>query len=155
MKAYSQDLRERVVRACDEGRGTRPYLAQLFGVSTAWIRRLLQRRRETGSFTALPHGGGSAPKMDAERCKRLVVLVGEQPDATLAELRDRLGAPVHLSTVSRALARLGLSIKKKSCGPPSKTAPTYAAGGRPGVRGQQPLTRVGSSSSMRSGPTPP
>jgi transposase len=155
MKAYSQDLRERVVRACDEGRGTRPYVAQLFGVSTAWIRRLLQRRRETGSFAALPHGGGSAPKMDADRCGRLVELVAEQPDATLAELRDRLQAPVHLSTVARALARLGLSVKKKSCGPPSKTAPTYVVGGRPGVPGRRPSTRVGSSSSMRSGPTRP
>jgi transposase len=116
MKAYSQDLRERVVRACDEGRGTRPYLAKLFGVSTAWIRRLLQRRRETGSIAALPPAGGSPPKMDADRCGRLLLLVAEQPDATLAELRDRLGAPVHLSTVARTLARLGLTVKKSPAG---------------------------------------
>jgi transposase len=113
MKAYSQDLRERVVRACDEGRGTRQHLAELFGVSTAWIRRLLQRRRDTGSFAALPHAGGPAPKMDDGRRARLVLLVAEQPDATLAELRDRLGAPVHLSTVARALSRLGVTVKKK------------------------------------------
>jgi len=52
MKMYSQDLRERVVNACDAGTHTRGELAKLFGVSTAWIRRLLQRRRETGSFAA-------------------------------------------------------------------------------------------------------
>jgi transposase len=155
MKAYSQDLRERVVRACDEGRGTRPYLAELFGVSTAWIRRLLQRRRETGSFAALPRGGGSAAKMDSDRCGRLLVLVAEQPDATLAELRDRLQAPVHLSTVARTLARLGLTVKKKSCGPPSRTAPTCGASGRRGVRARPGSTRSGWSSSMRSGRTRP
>jgi transposase len=155
MKAYSQDLRERVVRACDEGRGTRQQLAELFGVSMAWIRRLLQRRRETGSFAALPHGGGSAPKMDSDRCGRLLVLVAEQPDATLAELRDRLQAPVHLSTVARALARLGLSVKKKSCAPPSRTAPTCGGSGRPGGRARPASTRGGSYFSMRWEPTPP
>ena len=154
MKAYSQDLRERIVRACDEGRGTRQHIAALFGVSTAWIRRLLQRRRETGSFAALPHAGGSAPKMDPDRCGRLVVLVAEQPDATLAELRDRLAAPVHLSTVARALVRLGLTVKKKSCTPPSRSAPTCAASARPGVPERPASIRVGSCSSMRSGHTP-
>src|SRR5947209_18481787 len=111
MKAYSQDLRERVVRACDEGRGTRPQIADLFGVSTAWVRRLLQRRRTTGSFAAKPCAGG-AVKTTPDRTGRLVVLFSEQSDATLAELHDRLAAPVHLSTSARALLRLALTVKK-------------------------------------------
>jgi transposase len=113
LKAYSYDLRERVVRACDEGRGTRQQIADLFGVSTAWIRRLLQRRRQTGSFAAKPHAGGPPPKMNPQRCERLAVLVTEQPDATLAELRDRLGAAVHRSTVARTLIRMALTVKQK------------------------------------------
>src|SRR5688572_2343719 len=117
MQAYSQDLRERVARACDERRGTRGEIAELFGVSTAWIRRLLQRRRETGSLAARPHGGGRPRKLDAGLRDRLVVLVVERPDATLAELRDRLGAAVHPSTVHRALARQDLTVKKKSSRP--------------------------------------
>ena len=112
MQPYSHDLRERVVRACDEGRGTRRQLADLFGVSTAWIRRLLQRRRDTGSFAAQPHAGGPPPTMTPDRCHRLVVLVTEPPDATLAELPDRLAAGVHLRTIARALARLDLAVKK-------------------------------------------
>lgn len=155
MKTYSHDLRERVVRACDEGWGTRPYLAKLFGVSTAWMRRLLQRRRETGSIAALPHAGGAPPKMDEGRCGRLLVLVAEQPDATLAELRDRLAAPVHLSTVARTLVRLGLSVKKKSCGPPSRTARMCAANARPGGHARPASTRSGSCSSMKPGRTRP
>jgi transposase len=112
MKAYSQDLRERVVRACDEGRSTREQLADLFGVSTAWIRRLLQRRRQTGSFAAKPRGGGRAPKLDADQRYRLVALVADAPDATLAQLHERLRARVHLSTIQRALAGYGLTVKK-------------------------------------------
>lgn len=119
MKTYSYDLRERVVQACDDGWYSRTELAELFGVSTAWIRRLLQRRRETGSFAALPHAGGPAPKMNQERRERLLVLVSEQPDATLEELRERLGAPVHLGTIGRTLATLGLTVKKS---PPGRRA---------------------------------
>ena len=151
MRTYSYDLRERVVRACDEGRGTRRQIAALFGVSTAWIRRLLQRRRETGSFAAKPHAGGPPPKMTPGRCDRLAVLVTEQPDATLAELRDRLGAAVHRSTVARALARLDLTVKKKSRRRPSRAARTSGTSGRPSGAGRRASTRGGSSSWTRRG----
>lgn len=155
MQAYSQDLRDRVVRACDEHRGPRARLAALFGVSTAWIRRLLQRRRETGSYAARPHAGGPAPKMDEARCGRLLVLVAQAPDATLAELRDRLAVPVHLSTIARALRRLGLTVKKKSSTPPSRTAPTSATSGRRSAAARAASTPGASCSSTKWGPTPP
>src|SRR3954452_22349955 len=113
VKAYSQDLRERVARACDEGRLTRQAIADLFAVSTAWIRRLLQRRRETGSFAAKPHAGGPRRKLTAWQRERLVEQVAAQPDATLAEVRERVGAFGPLSPIHRALGRFGLTFKKK------------------------------------------
>jgi transposase len=76
MKSYSQDLRERIVNACDAGVHTRDEIAALFGVSTAWIRRLLQRRRETGSFAA-------RPKVTSGRRRRLT-------DRDLKELEELL-----------------------------------------------------------------
>jgi transposase len=155
MKAYSQDLRERVVRACDAGDGTREQIAARFDVSTAWIRRLLRRRRETGSFAALPCGGARRVKLNGPLRERLVVLVGEQPDATLEELRDRLGAAVHRATVGRALIRLSLTVKKKSSALPSRTGPTSAASGRPSAPGPGASTRTASSSSTRSARTRP
>ncbi len=155
MKAYSQDLRERVVRACDEGRLGRQQIADLFRVSVAWVRRLLQRRRQTGSFAALPHAGGPQPKLDDERRGRLLMLVAQQPDATLAELRDRLATPVHLSTVARALTRLGLTVKKKCSGPPSRTGPTSATAGRRSAARSRPSTRTGWCSSTSAGRTRP
>jgi transposase len=87
MYAYSEDLRQRVVQACDEGLFTRQEVAEQFSVSTAWIRRLLQRRRETGSFSALPGGRGPQPLLTAAQLERLSNLVGKCPDATLAELK--------------------------------------------------------------------
>ncbi len=61
MQAYWQDLRERVVRACEEVHPSRTYLTPRFHVATAWIRRLLQRRRDTASFAARPHGDDAPP----------------------------------------------------------------------------------------------
>ncbi len=71
MAAYSMDLRERVVAACDEGFDTRAEVAERFSVSESWVRRLLQRRRETGSIAPKPRGGGKAPAFDGEAAGRL------------------------------------------------------------------------------------
>ena len=133
MEAYSMDLRERVVHACDEGAETRLEIAERFGVSTAWIRRLLQRRRETGSFAALPHGGGRTPVFNAKRLERLQREVQKQPDATLAQLRQRLRLSCSVSVVHDALKTLGWTYKKAS-GRLSKIAPTWPVSAGSGVR---------------------
>jgi transposase len=155
VKPYSQDLRERVVRACDEGRLTRQAIADLFDVSTAWIRRLLQRRRETGSFAAKPPAGGPKPTLAANQRRQLVELVAQQPDATLAERKARLGAFVHLCTIHRALDRLGLTCKKKFSRRPNRTAPTSGTSGPSGWAGSPASTRPGWSSSTSAAPTQP
>jgi transposase len=121
MKTYSTDLRERVVQACDERLGTREEIARLFGVSTAWIRRLLQRRRESGRIAAKPRGGQKPPKFQGKNLDRLKALVAAQPDATLEELRNRSGMAASIMAVQRALARLGLRRKKSRSGRVSKT----------------------------------
>ncbi len=56
MKAYSQDLRERVLRAVDQGY-QRAEIIKLFGVSRATIKRYLKQRRETGEVNVKPIPG--------------------------------------------------------------------------------------------------
>jgi transposase len=129
MKSYSLDLRQRVLAAVDAGQLNRGQIARLFAVSTAWIRRLVQRRRQAGSIAPLPHHGGPAPKLGAEPLRRLGELVRAQPDATLQELRTRLGEPVSVMTVCRALRRLRLPLKKSPSGPPSRRGPTWRGSG--------------------------
>ena len=121
MKAYSMDLRERVVAACDRGEGTREEIAKRFRVGVAWVYRLLQRRRETGSIEPKPHGGGQKPAFDPPAAERLRQAVADRPDATLEELRESVGIACGTSAVHRALERLGLPRKKSRSGPPSKT----------------------------------
>ena len=122
MRAYSNDLRERVVAACDARDGTRETIAARFSVSVAWMRRLLQRRRETGSIAPKPRGGGRAPAFDAEAGRRLRAAVRADDDATLKELARAAGVSCCDSAVHRALERLGITRKKSRGGRPSRTA---------------------------------
>ena len=124
MKAYSMDLRERVVAACDARDGTREQIAARFSVSVSWIRDLLKRRRETGSIAPKPRGGGRAPAFDDEAARRLREAVRADDDATLEELSEAVGVRCCASAVHRALGRLGITRKKSRGGRPSRTVPS-------------------------------
>jgi transposase len=115
--AYSQDLRDRVLLAGDRGMPTKK-IAEVFDVSPAWVRRLKQRRRETGETSPRPSGGMRVRKIDLAR---LAELVSEQPDATAKELRARLGIVCAESAIYAALKRLGLTFKKRRSMPRNKT----------------------------------
>lgn len=132
MRPYSEDLRQRVVQACDEGVLTRHDIAEHFAVSPAWIRRLLQRRRETGSFSARHGGRGPKPKLNEAKLQQLESLVQRHPDATLAELKKRARLACCLSTIHNALKKLGLSLKKSRFEPASKIATMSARRANPG-----------------------
>ena len=133
---YSQDLRDRVLRAYDRGMRTKK-ISETFHVSQSWARRVKQRRRETGETTHRPMGGPGVTIVDRER---LAELVGEHPDATLAELRTFLGVQCALSTLCQALKQMGLSFKKKRSMRRSRIARTSCKGGLSGGRG--PRTRI-------------
>jgi len=122
--AYSMDLRERVAAACDEGIDTRAEIAERFIVSESWIRRLLQRRRETGSLAPRPHAGGRPPAFDGETAERLRQAVSENPDATLVQLGAATGVSCGKSAVDRALKRLQITRKKSLYVRPSKIDPS-------------------------------
>src|SRR5882672_8513149 len=127
MSAYSTDLRERILSAVERRKGSLRELADLFLVSLSTIVRLLRRHRVSGSLLPKPHAGGPCPLLDADAEQRLRDLVREQPDATLAELQERLGIPCSLSTLCRALQRLGLSRKKKSLHADEQATPAVQA----------------------------
>lgn len=123
MEAYSIDMREHVMLAVEEGMDTRQGIAEAFGVTTRWIRKLVQRHRETGSIKPSPHAGGQQPRFTPERLERLKQLVEKKPDATLEELRKSSRVPCCKMTVSRALQQLGFTRKKRHYVPVSKIAP--------------------------------
>jgi transposase len=114
MQPLSNDLRQRILDAVDNREGSRRKLAARFCVNTSTITRLLQLRRQTGSFEPRPHGGGVAPTLDHDALRRLRKLVEETPDATLETLKQKLGVTGSIMIICRALQKLGLPLKKKS-----------------------------------------
>ena len=124
MRPYSMDLRERVVAACDARSGTRERIGERFGVSVSWIRRLLQRRRETGSIAALPPNSGRKPKLNRRQMERLRRIVARHPDATLKELKAHLGIGMSDDALLRALGKLNLTLKKNRSSRRSKSVRT-------------------------------
>ncbi len=149
MRAYSMDLRERVLADCDVGQTTKP-VAEKYGVSRTWVRSLKQRRRETGEI-APRKGGGRKRKIDRAR---LAELVREDPDATLAELRERLAIRCALSAIWTVLHELKLTFKKSRCGRRSRTVPMSPSAAPPGSSASTGSTLSGSSSSTKRGPRP-
>src|SRR5688572_6775233 len=111
MAAYSMDFRKRVAHACDRGLPVAAVATQ-FEVSVAWVYRLLQRRRETGSISPRKQTKFRGRSLSSDEERRLVALITVKPDATLAELQQALPDRAALSTLWRAIDRLGLTVKK-------------------------------------------
>jgi transposase len=86
-------------------------VAAKYEVSRAWVHRLVQRRRETGSIAPRKQTTFRR-RVLAGHETRLAALITAQPDATLAELRDALPTTAALSTLWGAIARLRLTVKK-------------------------------------------
>jgi transposase len=116
------DLRQRVLADSDAGMKTAD-AAQKYSVSESWVRRLKQRRRQTGETAPRQQRRGPVP-LSATHGEQIRRAVSDQPDATLEELKAKLGLAVALSTLWAAVAALGLRLKKKSPAPPSRTGRT-------------------------------
>jgi transposase len=116
MKAYSYDLRLRVLRAVDQGR-SRAEIVAMFAVSFATLKRYLKRQYETGDVRTKPIPGRPAKKGVALQAGLLSQL-DASPDATLAEhcqmWEATHGIQVSSATMSRAIQRLNWTRKKKT-----------------------------------------
>jgi transposase len=141
MAAYSIDLRQKILQACERRLGSQRALADLFGVSLSFVEKLLRRHRATGDIAPKPHAGGQRPYLDVAAAALVRQLVHEHTDITLEELCARVagerGVRVSVATMCRVLQRLGLPRKKSRSTPASATprasskrAGTIAGGSR-------------------------
>ena len=153
-KAYSQDLRERVLAAADDGLPV-GRIAVLFRVSVSYVSKVLSRRQRTGGITALPQRGHLLPKLAALH-EAIRLQVTARPDATLAELCAWLSQTHQVSASSglmwKTLDALDLTYKKSRFGRRSRTARTLLPSAPSGVRNRQVYPRASSFSLMKPGP---
>ncbi len=113
VRAYSKDLRERVLAAGDAGEPTK-VVADRFAVSPAWVRRLVQRRRESG--TSDVPAARTAPgrtRVLAGREAEIVAAATAAPDRTVRQRKADLGLACSEEALRRELHRLGFRPKKR------------------------------------------
>lgn len=118
MKAYSLDLRQRVVAAYEQGRHSIAEVAEQFDVGQTFVKKMLRQKRERGSVAPLAHGGGRQPSLSDKEHRLLRQRVKEQPDVSLAELQEHLESKAQVSvsrpTIHRSLRDSGLTRKKRA-----------------------------------------
>ena len=121
-KAYSLDLRRRVVRFVDNGH-SRHEAAAHFAVSVAFVVKLMAAWRATGSYASKPEGGWRYSKLDPHR-SWLERRLEQKADITMPELAEELarqGVHVAPATLSRWYLRNGYRYKKNSIGIGTRT----------------------------------
>jgi len=116
MRAYSLDLRERVMKAYDEGKWTVGQIAERFKVGEWWVHKL-KRQRQGGNGIAPRKGKvGKPPSFHPEQISRLEQYVDKHPDATLEQIHEKIGATCTMATIHNTLQRLGYRYKKNAAG---------------------------------------
>jgi transposase len=153
MRAYSTDLKERLVRAVADGQPMRE-AARRFDVAVTTVKRAVVQARETGSLERKPIPGCPrriGPEQEAALWARLEAA----PDATVLEhcawWAEHSGQQLSEATMWRAIRRLGWTHKKKSWQRASATRRRV----RPGAKRSPRSTRRSSSLSTRAAPTSP
>lgn len=113
MRAIPVSVRERIVQLYDRGKSTRE-IADLFGFCVAAVRRVRQHYKDRGTLEPQTHTCGRNTLLTEKRKARLLELLAERPDATLAELGAAMDRPFGTSTVDLWLRQLGWTYKKNA-----------------------------------------
>lgn len=124
MRTLSVDLRERILTSYDRGEGTRERIAARYRVSLGMVKKLLQQRRRTGDIAARHHFSGRKPMILEAHHRQMRIMLGHKPDLTLNELRQAVELKCTLPAIHYALARMGLTYKKRHSTPASRTGRT-------------------------------
>ena len=127
-RAYSKDLRRRIVEAYLAGEGTRAQIAKRFQVSPASVDRYIRQFRTSGSVEpARRVGGGPERRVRPEDAPLFAAWLAENPSLTQTELAERYeretGRAVSQRTISRVLGRLGITRKKRHSTPRNAIEP--------------------------------
>jgi len=115
-RAYSDDLRRKILQAYEQEEGSEARLAQRFRVSLGYVKKIRRQLRRTGQMERVPHHPGRKPKFTEPVRQQLRSWLEQQPDLTLAELQAQLrrqaGVAVSLPSLWVVLRKIGMHLKK-------------------------------------------
>ena len=121
-KAYSYDLRQKVMQSIEQDGMKKSEASQLFNISRNTINLWFQRKAETGDVQVKPRAT-SSPKQKITDWEKFRAFAKEHEDKTQAEMAQLWPEEISSRTISRALQRLGLTRKKRRTGTASAMKP--------------------------------
>ena len=134
-RAYSNDLRRKFLQAHERGKGTLGELAERFGVSLGWAKKISARRTRTGEIERGPWRRGPVSRVTGPVQEWIREQIQRQPDLTLMELQQQLretkGVGLSIGRLWLALRQMELRLKKSHSTPRNKRRP------KPGNRGKR------------------
>ena len=137
-KAYSNDLRRKLLEAYDRGEGSLRELAERFGVSSPYAWKISAQRKRSGQVERVEQRHGPESKVTSAVEQQLRAWVRQQPDLTLVEIQERLWEterlPVSVPRVWQVLRRMKLRLKKSHSTPRNKTPRKISGVGQRGGR---------------------
>lgn len=132
MKAYSEDLRMKIVAAIEHRGMNKCQAARTFDVSLPTVKRYARKSRQ-GLSLSPSKAPGRAPKMDESTKKLLAEDVKQRPTVTLKQRREYLqavaGIDLSRSVLCRTIKRMESTRKKGHEPPPSATSSKEQPGG--------------------------
>jgi transposase len=135
-RAYSNDLRRKLLEAYDRGEGSLRELAVRFAVSHGYTKKIRKQQLRSGQMERVAQRYGEHRRATVEWQGRLREMIRRQPDLTLAEMQQKLYEAHReqwsVSGLWRVIARMGLRLKKSRSTPPSKTRRKRSSAVRPG-----------------------
>jgi len=123
MKAYSSDLRAKIIERCEAGHSQRE-VADQFGVSVITVHRYWKRYRKSGQAYCKPVGGYRKSVIEPHR-EQIIEWIQEDGSITLSELQHKLreecAVDIALSGLCRHLKLMGWTRKKNAAGQRTKS----------------------------------
>jgi transposase len=135
-RPYSNDLRRKFLQSYDRGNASLREVAEQYGVSLGWAKKISARRSRTGQTDLVAYRHGPQSRVTAEVQQWLRARVGAQADLTLGELQQSLVVEQQVQlSVARlwgVLQELGLRFKKKPSTPANARRWPPRSGGKRG-----------------------
>lgn len=158
-RAYSDDLRRKILEASQQKEATQPELAKRFHVSLGYVKKIRAQQRRTGKMERIPHHPGRKPRFTEPIRGQLRAWLKQQPDLTLAELQEKLRQQAHLGVSRPSIwavlrKKMGLRLKKSRSTPKNKRMSKSNSNGKPSTRRSRRSKTGAGSSSTRPGSTP-
>ena len=137
-RPYANDLRRKFLQAYEQGKGTLGELAEQFGVSEGWAKKISATRTRTGQMERPPWRRGPVSRVTVSLQQWIGEQIRKQPDLSLRELQEQLqevkGVGLSIGRLWLALRDMGLRLKKSHSTPRNKTRQQRSSAGKRGAK---------------------